>query len=89
MLAAGVAIFALLYYPQPLLPSLGSTFAVSAAATSLAVSSATGAVAVGVLIASGIAERVGRTRAMRVGLISACVLTLVTAAAINGGKCCC
>jgi YNFM family putative membrane transporter len=83
MLSAGVAIFGLLYYPQPLLPAMAADLAVSASTASLAVSVTTGALALSVLVLTDLAERVGRVRLMRAGLATATVATLVTVAATH------
>jgi MFS transporter, YNFM family, putative membrane transport protein len=83
MLSAGVAIFGLLYYPQPLLPSIAADLRVSASTASLAVSMTTGALALSVLVLTDLAERVGRARLMRAGLATASVATLVTVAATH------
>lgn len=83
MLGAALAAFALLYCTQPLLPAIGGDLAVSPAAASLTVSAGTGALAIAILPLSSLAEAFGRIRLMRIGLVSACVLVLVSAAAPN------
>ncbi|WP_425432278.1 MFS transporter [Haloechinothrix alba] len=58
--AAGVASFALLYAPQPVLPQIAGEFGLDAGSASLAVSVATGALAVAVLPIATLSEVVGR-----------------------------
>ncbi|PWJ53931.1 MFS transporter, YNFM family, putative membrane transport protein [Quadrisphaera granulorum] len=74
---AGVAVFALLYAPQPLLPLLASDFSQTPAAATLAVSATTAALAVGLLVAGPVSERFGRTRLVHSSLVLASVLGLV------------
>ncbi|WP_372449009.1 MFS transporter [Qaidamihabitans albus] len=58
--AAGICSFALLYAPQPLLPQLAERFALDPGRASLAVSVATGALAIMVLPIAVLSEFVGR-----------------------------
>jgi YNFM family putative membrane transporter len=81
MVLAGLAAFGLLYAAQPVLPQLGEEFSVGPSAASLAVSAATGALALAVLPAAVMAARWGRVRVMRIGLVLAVVLTAAVAAA--------
>jgi YNFM family putative membrane transporter len=78
MFVAGFATFALLYCPQPLLPLLAHTFAASPAHASLAVSAATAALAVGLIPASLLADRFGRTPLMKFSLIGSAFGALLT-----------
>ncbi|MET0692973.1 MAG: MFS transporter [Propionibacteriaceae bacterium] len=78
---AGVAVFALLYAPQPLLPELSLSFHVTPAAATLTVSLATLTLAIGLLIAGPVSERVGRTRLVHVSLAVASALGLLCAVA--------
>jgi len=78
---AGVAVFALLYSTQPLLPELSRRFVVSPAAASLSVSLTTLTLAVGLLVAGPFSERYGRTRLVLVSLAAATVLGFACAAA--------
>jgi len=71
---AGVAVFALLYSTQPLLPELSRRFGVGPAAASLSVSLTTLTLAVGLLVAGPVSERYGRTRLVVVSLAAATVL---------------
>lgn len=76
MLAAGLAAFGLLYITQAVLPSIGTTFGVSATTASLTVSFATGALALTIAPISGLAESYGRLKLMRIGLASALLLAV-------------
>ncbi|RLV56554.1 MFS transporter [Aeromicrobium phragmitis] len=80
MLMAGIAAFGMLYSTQPLLPQIGNAFEVSATAAALTVSAGTGGLAVTVVVATWIGERVGRARVMRVGLVVAVVAQLISTA---------
>ncbi|UAJ10938.1 MFS transporter [Glacieibacterium megasporae] len=80
MLVAGFATFALLYCTQPLLPRFAAEFAITPAAASLAVSLATGPLAVAILFAAVVADRVGHRPVMIGALAAAAVLTALTAA---------
>ena len=66
----------LLYITQAVLPSIGSTFGVTATTTSLTVSFATGGLALTIAPISGLAESYGRLKLMRIGLVSALVLAV-------------
>src|SRR5690606_32966129 len=57
MFVGGYASFAMLYATQPLLPQLAADFAVGAAASSLAVSAGTAAMAVMLIPASVLSDR--------------------------------
>jgi len=76
LFAAALAIFALLYAPQPLLPQLASTFRVSPATASLAMSAATFALAIAVIPMSSLSEVFGRRRIMTVSALTASALGL-------------
>ena len=78
---AGVAVFALLYAPQPLLPELSAHFRVSPAAATLSVSLTTLTLAIGLLIAGPLSERLGRTWLVHLSLSAASVLGLLCAVA--------
>jgi MFS transporter, YNFM family, putative membrane transport protein len=79
LLIAGFATFSLLYSVQSLLPIFAESFKVSAAEASLVVSLATGAMALTLLIASVISDRVGRREMMTASLFAGSVLTLTSA----------
>ena len=81
MLFAGFSTFSLLYATQPLLPLFAAQYRLSAEAASLAVSAATGPLAVGILIAGSVSDRVGRRGLMVAAMLAAAVLTLLAAAA--------
>lgn len=75
--AAGVCSFALLYAPQPLLPQLAARFALDPGGASLAVSVATGALAVAVLPISVLSEFVGRRPVIVASVLASAVLGLL------------
>jgi predicted MFS family arabinose efflux permease len=77
LFAAGLATFALLYVPQPLLPALSLAFGASPAAASLAMSAGTLALAVAIIPVSSLSEVRGRRAVMTVSVIAAAVLGLV------------
>ena len=79
MLFAGFSTFSLLYSVQPLLPSFAAQFGLSAEAASLAVSLATGPLAIGILFAGAVSDRLGRRRLMIAAMFAAGTLTLATA----------
>ncbi|TDC52936.1 MFS transporter [Jiangella ureilytica] len=74
---AGAGTFALLYGAQALLPQLSDAFGVSAATASLALSAATGAIAVSLLPMSAASGRWGTSRVMTASLAAATVLALL------------
>src|ERR1700732_3334333 len=75
LVIAGLATFALLYSVQSLLPVFARDFHVSAAEASLVVSLATGAMALTLLIASVVSDRIGRRQMMIGSLFAASLLT--------------
>jgi YNFM family putative membrane transporter len=81
MVFAALAAFGMLYATQALLPSIGADLGVGPTAASLTVSAATGALALGMLPLSSVAETRGRVPVMRAGLLLACVFTFAAAAA--------
>ena len=81
MLFAGFSTFSLLYSVQPLLPEFARDFRLSAEAASLAVSLATGPLAVAILFAGPISDRIGRRPIMVGAMYAAGLLTLATAIA--------
>jgi YNFM family putative membrane transporter len=78
--AAGFVTFVALYDVQPLLPEFARVFSVSPAAGSLPLSVATAAMAAAMPFAGALSEAVGRKRLMTAALLSASVLTVLTAA---------
>ncbi|GAA0232810.1 MFS transporter [Cryptosporangium japonicum] len=81
MALIGLAAFGLLYATQPLLPRLSDRFAVDATAASLSLSVTTGTLALLVVPATWLGQRLGRRRVMRAGLVAAVALTFACAAA--------
>ena len=81
LFSAGFSTFALMYCVQPLLPELARSFGTSPAASSLAVSLTTGALAVTMLATGALSESVGRKRVMVGSLALAAALTALSAAA--------
>ena len=77
LFAAGLATFALLYVPQPLLPLLSRSFGASPAAASLAMSAGTFALALAIIPVSSLSEVRGRREVMTVSVLAAAVLGLV------------
>jgi YNFM family putative membrane transporter len=80
LVIAGLATFALLYSVQSLLPVFARDFHVSAAEASLVVSFATGAMALTLLLASVVSDRIGRRQMMISSLFAGSVLTVASAA---------
>jgi YNFM family putative membrane transporter len=85
MFAAGVATFALLYAPQPLLPQLSQAFGVSPAEASLTLAVSTAGLALALLPAGWLSDAWGRTRVMTLSLAAATALGLLAAAAPGFG----
>ena len=82
MFVGGFATFALLYGTQPMLPLFTSAFGIGAATASLAVSAGTAALALALIPASVLADRVGRQPVMKAALALAALLS-IAAAAVN------
>ena len=80
LLIAGFSTFSLLYSVQSLLPVFAQSFNVSAGEASLVVSLATGAMAITLLVASVVSDRIGRRQMMTASLFAASLLTLTSAA---------
>ena len=78
---SGFATFSLLYCVQPLLPVLAARFRVDAAQSSLALSLATGLLAVSIAFAGVVSASLGRKPLMGASLCAASVLNLLAAAA--------
>lgn len=76
---AGLSTFTLLYCTQPLLPVFSKEFGISAAAASLAVSLPSMALALGLLVASALAESLGRKPLMVASVFGSSVLTFASA----------
>jgi YNFM family putative membrane transporter len=76
---AGFSCFMLLYGTQPLLPQLTSAFAISPGTASLSVTAGTGLMALLLIPLSLLADRYGRERLMRLGLVGAAGCSLASA----------
>jgi YNFM family putative membrane transporter len=74
---AGYATFSLIYCVQPLLPEFARDFAVSPAASSLALSMTTGLLAFAILMAGAVSETFGRKQLMFASMCAAAMLNLV------------
>jgi YNFM family putative membrane transporter len=72
--AAGLACFALLYAPQPVLPQLAAEFALTPGGASLAVSASTGALALVVVPVAALSQRIGRRRVIIASVVAAAVI---------------
>jgi YNFM family putative membrane transporter len=83
LFAAGLATFALLYTPQPLLPLLSGAFRASPAQASLAMSAGTAALALAIIPVSSLSEACGRRAVMTVSVLAAAVLGLAAALSAN------
>lgn len=81
MLFAGFSTFSMLYSVQPLLPLFAAEYRLSAEASSLAVSLATGSMAFAILVAGVVSDRLGRRPLMVFAMIAAGALTFVAALA--------
>ena len=77
--SAGFSVFLLMYAVQPLLPIFTREFHVDAATSSLALSLTTGCLAVSMLAIGALAEGWSRKPLMSVSLLSAALLTLLSA----------
>src|SRR5262245_6009682 len=75
MFFGGFSTFAMLYGLQPLMPMFSAEFALSPAAASGVVSAATGALALMLIPASLLADRIGRKPLMNAALFIAALLT--------------
>jgi YNFM family putative membrane transporter len=75
--AAGISSFALLYAPQPVLPQLAAEYHLSPGGASLAVSVATGALALAVLPIAVLSEAIGRRPIMLTSVLASVVLGLM------------
>jgi YNFM family putative membrane transporter len=78
---AGIAVFAMLYEPQALLPELTRAFDVTPAGSTLAISVSTVALAVGLLVLGPLSDRRGRTGILQLSLATSAVLAVAIALA--------
>ncbi|AOK30761.1 MULTISPECIES: MFS transporter [Burkholderia] len=76
LLFAGFATFSLLYYVQPLLPEFSTTFGVSPAQSSLALSFSTAALALAIFVAGFVSEGLSRRALMTASLTASSLFTL-------------
>ena len=81
MLLAGLATFAVFYCVQPLLPLFSDNFGVEAEEASLVVSITIGPMAIALLVAGVLSDRLGRRPLMITSLLAAGLVTLAAAAA--------
>jgi MFS transporter, YNFM family, putative membrane transport protein len=79
LLLAGFSTFALLYDVQPLLPFFARQFGIDAANASLAVSFATGAMALSFIPAGILSDRIGRLPVMTISLAASAAITILSA----------
>lgn len=86
MLLAGLATFALLYGVQPLLPVFAKVFSVDAEEASLALSLSTGAMALCLIPAGILSDRIGRRPLMIVSLLASAGFALGAAVAPGWGS---
>lgn len=86
MFFGGFSAFALLYCVQPLMPLLSHEFALSAAQSSMVLSTSTGALALSLVVSSAVSERLGRKPLMVAAMAIAAVMTLLCAFAHNYGQ---
>ncbi|WP_421084465.1 MFS transporter [Rothia nasimurium] len=78
MFAAGVATFAQLYSPQPLIPEIARDLQISPDAAALTMSCATAGLALCTLLWAAVADRFGRVRTMMAAICGATALGLTT-----------
>jgi YNFM family putative membrane transporter len=76
LFAAGLATFALLYTPQPVLPLLATAFRATPTQASLAMSAGTMALAIAIIPVSSLSEVLGRRQIMTISVLAAAVLGL-------------
>ena len=74
--AGGLANFAVIYFPQPLLPAIAASFGVDAGASGLAISATTAAMLLGLLLSAPLSDRIGRVTAMGGSLVLAGILSV-------------
>ncbi|MEV4148171.1 MFS transporter [Amycolatopsis sp. NPDC049691] len=75
--AAGISSFALLYAPQPVLPQLAAQYHLDPGGAALAISVATGALAIAVLPIAALSEVVGRRPVILTSVIASVVFGLL------------
>jgi YNFM family putative membrane transporter len=83
LFAAGLATFMVLYCVQPLLPVFAHDFGLTPAGSSLAISVATGALAISIVPLSMLSERWGRMPLMTASLFATALLQIAVAVSPN------
>ncbi|MEC0238903.1 MFS transporter [Paenibacillus dokdonensis] len=83
LFAGGFNTFAILYYTQPLMPEFSKEFGISPVTASLSLSLTTLVLAISMIIVGSLSESWGRKPIMTVAMVTASVLTLITAFAPN------
>ncbi|WP_136604570.1 MFS transporter [Paenibacillus dokdonensis] len=83
LFAGGFNTFAILYYTQPLMPEFSKEFGISPVTASLSLSLTTLFLAISMIIVGSLSESWGRKPIMTVAMVTASVLTLITAFAPN------
>lgn len=78
---AGFATFSLLYCVQPLMPEFAAHFGLTPAASSMALSLSTGALALAIVVAGALSQQLSRRGLMFGSMASAALLNLVAACA--------
>lgn len=73
---SGIAVFAMLYLPQALLPELTRAFGVSPVASTLAISVSTAGLALGLLVLGPLSDRRGRTAIVHSGMAVSAALAV-------------
>ncbi|HHW83087.1 MAG TPA: MFS transporter, partial [Actinomycetales bacterium] len=75
----GISTFGLMYPVQPLFVTIGADYGRNAAETSLLLSATTLGIALAVIPLAGLSSRIGRARAMQVGLLTATLAGVASA----------
>lgn len=76
LLMAGLATFTLLYNTQAILPYFVRDYSISPTNAALSVSAATAGLALGLIVAAPVSERIGRVRVIRWSLLLAALLSV-------------
>lgn len=79
----GFVTFSILYTTQPLMPTFSTTFHVSASIASLTLSSSTGFLAITMLLAASLSDRIGKKQIMTLSMLVTSILGLLTAITPN------
>lgn len=86
MFVGGFSTFSMLYATQPLLPLFANEFGVSPASASLSVSAGTAALALMLIPASVLSDRVGREKVMKTSLAISAIIAIACAAVGDFGQ---